>query len=31
MKGYIVNIEDDTKENENFRKVLYTSKIVSWF
>ncbi len=26
MKGYIVNIEEATKENENFRKVLYTSK-----
>ncbi len=26
MKGYVVNIEDATKENENFRKVLYTSK-----
>ena len=26
MKGYIINIEDATKENENFRKVLYTAK-----
>ncbi|MBI3638654.1 cupin domain-containing protein [Candidatus Wolfebacteria bacterium] len=26
MKGYIGNIEKDTKENENFRKVLYTAK-----
>ena len=26
MKGYIVNIEKETLENENFRKVLYTSK-----
>jgi len=26
MKGYISNIEKDTKENENFRKVLYTGK-----
>jgi len=26
MKGYVVNIEDVTKENENFRKVLYTAK-----
>ncbi len=26
MKGYINNIEDATKENENFRKVLYTGK-----
>jgi mannose-6-phosphate isomerase-like protein (cupin superfamily) len=26
MKGYIANIEDVTKENENFRKVLYTGK-----
>jgi mannose-6-phosphate isomerase-like protein (cupin superfamily) len=26
MKGYIANIEDLTKENNNFRKVLYTSK-----
>lgn len=26
MKGYVVNIEEVTKENENFRKVLYTAK-----
>lgn len=26
MKGYITNIEKATKENENFRKVLYTAK-----
>lgn len=26
MKGYKVNIEDATFENENFRKVLYTGK-----
>lgn len=26
MKGYVANIEDATKENENFRKVLYTAK-----
>lgn len=26
MKGYITNIEKDTLENENFRKVLYTAK-----
>lgn len=26
MKGYIQNIEDITIENDNFRKVLYTSK-----
>jgi len=26
MKGFSINIEDATKENENFRKVLYTSK-----
>lgn len=26
MKGYVVNIEDATKENDNFRKVLYTGK-----
>ncbi|MDI6778450.1 MAG: cupin domain-containing protein [Patescibacteria group bacterium] len=26
MKGYVVNIEDATKENANFRKVLYTAK-----
>lgn len=25
-KGYIKNIEDITKENDNFRKVLYTGK-----
>jgi mannose-6-phosphate isomerase-like protein (cupin superfamily) len=26
MKGYKANIEKDTLENKNFRKVLYTSK-----
>ena len=26
MKGYITNIEEATKENNNFRKVLYTAK-----
>jgi mannose-6-phosphate isomerase-like protein (cupin superfamily) len=26
MKGYKTNIEKDTIENENFRKVLYTAK-----
>lgn len=26
MKGYITNIEKDSLENENFRKVLYTAK-----
>ena len=26
MHGYVLNIEKDTLENENFRKVLYTSK-----
>ncbi len=26
MKGYIGNIEEETKENSNFRKVLYTAK-----
>lgn len=26
MKGYIANIEEATKENNNFRKVLYTAK-----
>jgi len=26
MKGYVTNIEKDTLENSNFRKVLYTSK-----
>ncbi|MGB9726769.1 MAG: cupin domain-containing protein [Minisyncoccia bacterium] len=26
MKGYFTNIEKETLENENFRKVLYTSK-----
>ena len=26
MKGYITNIEKETLENENFRKVLYTAK-----
>jgi len=26
MKGYVTNIEKDSLENDNFRKVLYTSK-----
>lgn len=26
MKGYSINIEKETLENDNFRKVLYTSK-----
>lgn len=26
MQGYIINIEKETLENENFRKVLYTAK-----
>lgn len=26
MKGYVTNIEQATKENQNFRKVLYTAK-----
>jgi mannose-6-phosphate isomerase-like protein (cupin superfamily) len=26
MKGYVGNIEKETMENENFRKVLYTAK-----
>lgn len=26
MKGYVVNIEKESKENKNFRKVLYTAK-----
>ncbi len=26
MKGYIINIEQSAKENENFRQVLYTAK-----
>lgn len=26
MKGYVVNIEETSIENENFRKVLYTAK-----
>ncbi|KKU06967.1 MAG: hypothetical protein UX09_C0037G0013, partial [Candidatus Uhrbacteria bacterium GW2011_GWE2_45_35] len=26
MKGYNANIEKDTLENNNFRKVLYTGK-----
>lgn len=26
MKGYVVNIEKETEENESFRKVLYTAK-----
>ena len=26
MKGFVKNIEKETKENENFRKVLYTGR-----
>lgn len=26
MKGYFVNIEDETKDNGDYRRVLYTSK-----
>lgn len=26
MKGYFVNIEDETKENNDYRRVLYTAK-----
>ena len=26
MKGYVTNIEDDTLENKDFRRVLYTAK-----
>jgi len=26
MKGYVTNIEQETLENENYRKVLYTGK-----
>ncbi len=26
MKGYVVDIEKETKKNKNFRKVLYTAK-----
>ncbi len=26
MQGYVVNIEQETKNNKNFRKVLYTAK-----
>lgn len=26
MKGYVVNIEETTKENTDYRRVLYTSK-----
>jgi len=25
MKGYVKNIEEETKQNENFRKVIYTA------
>ena len=28
MKGFVTNIEEETLENENFRKVLYTDKNV---
>jgi mannose-6-phosphate isomerase-like protein (cupin superfamily) len=26
MKGYIVNIEEESKNNQNFRRVLYTAR-----
>lgn len=26
MRGYVINIEKETLENENYRKVLYTAK-----
>lgn len=26
MKGFVTNIEQDTKNNDNFRKVIYTGK-----
>ena len=26
MKGYVINIEEESKNNANFRKVLYTAK-----
>jgi len=26
MKGYVINIEEESKNNVNFRKVLYTAK-----
>ena len=26
MKGFVTNIEEDTLENEDFRRVLYTAK-----
>jgi len=26
MKGYVINIEEATEENNNFRKILYTAK-----
>lgn len=26
MKGYFVNIEDETKDNNDYRRILYTSK-----
>ena len=26
MKGFVINIEEATLENDNFRKVLYTSQ-----
>jgi mannose-6-phosphate isomerase-like protein (cupin superfamily) len=25
MKGYVINLEEETKDNENFRRVLYTA------
>ncbi len=31
MKGYVTNIEDDTLESKDFRRVLYTGKIHSWY
>ena len=31
MRGYVTNIENDTLENEDFRRVLYTAKTCSSF
>ncbi len=31
MRGYVTNIENDTLENQDFRRVLYTAKNTNWF
>ena len=31
MKGFNTNIEQDTLDNSDFRRILYTGKTVNWF